>query len=147
MSKAAGTCETCAWSRWEDEQERVNCGNGHSDYYTDWIQKSHSCGFWESDEKNCGNCGHSEDIFPDQECPYLACDTGETVSRWNCCDYWKEKQREGPTMAMISIRAGGVVTGYEVNDDVAAAFRNMMDAICSNKGKGPWIGFEVEEMD
>ena len=43
------------------------------------------------DEKRCETCGSSSELYKDPECPYMVCDTGEIVTRWNSCDDWKEK--------------------------------------------------------
>ena len=43
------------------------------------------------EEKRCETCGYSSEIYKDPDCPYLTCDFGEVVGRWNSCDEWKEK--------------------------------------------------------
>lgn len=43
-------------------------------------------------EQSCRTCRHSEKIYRDEDCPYLACTLeGATVPKWSGCDMWETR--------------------------------------------------------
>ena len=48
------------------------------------------------EDRRCGTCWYGQIIYDDDDCIYMICaPTGETVSRYACCDEWKKNKQEG----------------------------------------------------